>query len=722
MRALPPKVIRLRFPRDVRSRLLVVLLSLTALPTLLIGGLAYYNARKSIDTRVAGQLVSIVDLKGEQIKTWIGALSADARLLAENILNEEHFTEILDPRIKPARRAEFGAFLIDNLHGMQQVRQGYSEISFIDAQGRIVLSTEPARIGMDLAANPVVSGTFTSRTGAFIRDIHRSDDGHLEMAVGHVIHEVDLVTKRRQSRVNGAIVIRVRMADTIFPLLRTGPGMGDTGETLLVRTDGPETVFLSPLRFATQAPLPLRFLNGPSYGRPVILTSLGPEGMAAKVLDYRGVPTLVAYRIIPQTKWGIVAKVDMAETLAPAGELTRQWMLITAFVLLTTFGTAVLLAYALTRPLAQLAATAQEVAAGNLDAEVAVRRKDELGNLAESFRTMIAAVRARDTDLRAQNEDVTRLLDLATRTEAERRRAEEEIRALNVQLEQRVAQRTAQIAQVNQELKRANETADHANQAKSAFLARMSHELRTPLNAVIGFSELLLERISGDLTEKQEEYLRDIRDSGTHLLTLINDILDISKIEAGRMELNFADTNLNEVADAALTTLRPLIGQKRLGVTTLVDPGATIVRADEVRLKQILLNLLSNAVKFTPEGGQIRVTARAVNEEIEVAVEDTGPGISPEDQTKLFREFTQLQTPQPVNRQGTGLGLSLVKRLVELHGGRVLIESELGKGSRFIFYLPRHAIGEPSSRDSHAGDARTASPSVRRDLRSQSAG
>jgi PAS domain S-box-containing protein len=245
-------------------------------------------------------------------------------------------------------------------------------------------------------------------------------------------------------------------------------------------------------------------------------------------------------------------------------------------------------------------------------------------------------------------------------------------------------------------IRRAKEEAEQANRSKSMFLSRMSHELRTPLNAIIGFSDLLLERVGGDLTAKQEEFLRDIRDSGMHLLTLINDVLDISKIEAGRMELYVTDADLPEVVESALTTVLPLVEQKHLDVSSTFDPGVTVVRADKVRLKQILCNLLSNAAKFTPEGGKIRVEAHRAGGEVEIAVVDTGPGIAPADQARLFQEFTQLQAVRGAPA-GTGLGLALVRRLVDLHGGRVWVESQVGSGSRFVVRLPIGTAPEPAA-------------------------
>jgi signal transduction histidine kinase/HAMP domain-containing protein len=230
-----------------------------------------------------------------------------------------------------------------------------------------------------------------------------------------------------------------------------------------------------------------------------------------------------------------------------------------------------------------------------------------------------------------------------------------------------------------------------ANRHKSEFLANMSHELRTPLNAVIGFSEVLLERMFGEVNPKQEEYLQDILSSGKHLLSLINDILDLSKIEAGRMELEAQAFDLPAALDNALTLIKERAARNSIALEVHVDPRIGEILADERKVKQVLLNLLSNAVKFTPEGGKITMRAVMNGEAVAVSVADTGIGIAAEDQEAVFEEFRQVGTDYARKREGTGLGLALARRLVELHGGKLSLQSELGKGSTFTFTIPVRA-------------------------------
>jgi len=264
----------------------------------------------------------------------------------------------------------------------------------------------------------------------------------------------------------------------------------------------------------------------------------------------------------------------------------------------------------------------------------------------------------------------------------ERRRTEEALQALTASLEQKVQERTTELAI-------ARDQALAATRHKSEFLANMSHELRTPLNAVIGFSEVLPERMFGDVNPKQEEYLQDILSSGRHLLTLINDILDLSKVEAGRMELELTTFHLPEVLrkTLALVTERATRHGIRLSIET--DPQLAEWTADERKVKQVLLNLLSNAIKFTADGGHIQVRATPANDSVAIAVSDTGIGIAPYDLPRIFDEFYQARSEHVRKREGTGLGLALAKKFVELQGGRIAVDSEVGRGSTFTFTLPK---------------------------------
>jgi signal transduction histidine kinase len=215
----------------------------------------------------------------------------------------------------------------------------------------------------------------------------------------------------------------------------------------------------------------------------------------------------------------------------------------------------------------------------------------------------------------------------------------------------------------------------------------MSHELRTPLNAIIGFSEVLLERLFGDLNAKQADYLRDILASGQHQLALVNDILDLSKVEAGRMELQLSTFSLRAVIDDGITMLRETAARGGVVLEVECDPRVDTIEADERKVRQVLFNLLSNAVKFTPKGGTVSVRTRARPDAVEISVDDTGVGIAPEDQGRIFEEFAQAKEGK--SREGsTGLGLTLAKRFVELHGGALNLRSAVGQGSTFSFVLP----------------------------------
>jgi signal transduction histidine kinase len=255
-----------------------------------------------------------------------------------------------------------------------------------------------------------------------------------------------------------------------------------------------------------------------------------------------------------------------------------------------------------------------------------------------------------------------------------------------------------QNARLFQELARKSQELEVASRHKSEFLASMSHELRTPLNAVIGFSDVLLDRLFGDLTPKQEQYLENIRESGRHLRDLINDILDLSKVEAGKMQLELASMSLREALEHGIAMVSERAEREGLSLRLSIEDGVDVVVADPLRLKQVILNLLTNAVKFTPSGGGIEASAARIADEIHVSVQDSGIGIAESEQARIFEAFQQGRQAASASAEGTGLGLALSKRIVELHGGRLWVTSRVGQGSTFSFSIPDGApVGVPGT-------------------------
>ena len=250
----------------------------------------------------------------------------------------------------------------------------------------------------------------------------------------------------------------------------------------------------------------------------------------------------------------------------------------------------------------------------------------------------------------------------------------------------------ANVNRMNDELQRLYRELETASRHKSEFLANMSHELRTPLNAIIGFSQVLRDGLFGEVNAKQEEYLEDILTSGHHLLALINDVLDLSKVEAGQVQLELAPFSIEDALERGVSMVREQATRNGVQVTLHANDGLHVVTGDERRVRQVIFNLLSNAVKFTSAGGSVDVTATRANGEVRVSVADTGPGITEDDLDRIFEEFQQTEAGAR-QHEGTGLGLALSKRFVEMHGGRIWCDSEVGKGSTFVFTIPAAAVG-----------------------------
>jgi signal transduction histidine kinase/DNA-binding response OmpR family regulator len=298
--------------------------------------------------------------------------------------------------------------------------------------------------------------------------------------------------------------------------------------------------------------------------------------------------------------------------------------------------------------------------------------------------------------------EVSTLIDAFNEMMGQIEQKEAGLKRAHDELEQRVQERTAELVAAQKEVEaysqsilRAKEDIERASKFKDQFLSTMSHELRTPLNAVLGFSELLSDTRYGPLNERQQRYVNHIHTSGHHLLQLINDILDLSKIEAGRLQLNLEDVSVHAAFEEVCGALQPLVDGKSQSLTRFASPDL-VVRADGTRLKQMLMNLLGNAIKFTPEGGKIELAARPSGDFVRIEVRDSGPGIPPEEKHRIFEAFHRLKQADK-SIEGTGLGLAITRSLVELHGGRLDLESEPGSGNCFFFTLP--AVRTPETKE-----------------------
>ncbi len=383
-----------------------------------------------------------------------------------------------------------------------------------------------------------------------------------------------------------------------------------------------------------------------------LTTDAAAQGVVTDGRDPQGTEVLSAFERVDPPGWRVFVEEPLSEAFAPIQASIWRTVALLIVFLLVAIATSVLLARNLARPIEAIQVAAAKIGSGSLDQRIDTSSRDELGALADEFNRMAA-----------------------------------QLEASHAGLELQVQERTRELASALAELDEKTRQLEAASRHKSEFLANMSHELRTPLNAISGFSQVLRKQLFGEINEKQAEYLDDILDSSRHLQSLIDDVLDLSKVEAGQIDLHVAPFSLPEALERGVVIVRERATREGVSVSLSSEPGVETVVGDERRVVQVIFNLLSNAVKFTPAGGTVDVAAARRDGEVLVSVTDTGPGIAPEDQDRIFEEFQQAEAGKE-QMEGTGLGLALSKRLVELHGGRIWVDSERGRGSTFVFTLP----------------------------------
>jgi two-component system, NtrC family, sensor kinase len=528
-----------------------------------------------------------------------------------------------------------------DFHRLLEREELISQLSYVDPSGRERVRTsplEPDRTNgrVDLSSAPEFVRARAEKKYLGRVYFQRGSQPHVTIAVsetppgrGVIVADVDL------SSVSD-IIARARVGTTGYAYAVDGRGVLITHRDINLVLRRTSFAALPQVRAA--------------------LTSKSSRSETATVgRDQDGTKVLSAYQTVKPLGWRVFVEEPLSEAYAPLrAAIWRTAFLLIAFLLLAV-ATSVFLARRLVRPIESIQVAAAKIGSGELDQRIEVSSNDELGALADEFNRMAAQLQESYSGLELKVEERTHELGLA-------------LNALDMKSHELEA----------------------ASQHKSDFLANMSHELRTPLNAILGFSQVLREEMVGEVNEKQAEYLDDILSSAHHLLSLINDVLDLSKVEAGQFELEIAPFSLRDSLERGVVMVRERATRDGVRIALAADPDADVVKGDERRVRQVIFNLLSNAVKFTPEGGVVDVSAKRVDGEIHVSVTDTGPGLAPGDHERIFDEFQQTGAGIE-QREGTGLGLALSKSLVELHGGRIWVDSELGRGSTFVFALPVEA-------------------------------
>ena len=525
-----------------------------------------------------------------------------------------------------------------DFHGLLLRDKLISKLSYLDAAGKERVRTSPLEIdrvdsGIDFSSSAKFTRARAERPYFGRVYFERGSQPHMTISVaepggrGVVVAEVDLSFVRQ-------VIERARIGTAGYAYAVDARG------ELITHPD-----INLVLRHTNLASLP--------QVRAALHSSARDAAAAAtNGRDQNGTKVLSAVQTINALGWHVFVEEPLSEAFGPIeAAIWRTALLLVAFLVLA-IATGVLLARRLVRPIESIQTAAAKIGSGALDQRIEVASHDELGALADQFNRMAG-----------------------------------QLQESYAGLEQKVEERTRELARALAALDEKGRQLEAASRHKSEFLASMSHELRTPLNAIIGFSQVLRERLYGELNEKQESYVDDILSSGTHLLSLINDVLDLSKIEAGEVTLDVAPFSLHESLERGVVMVRERALKDGVEVTLAANGEVDVVAGDERRIRQVIFNLLSNAVKFTPTGGTVDVRATRVNGEVRVSVADTGPGIAAENRERIFEDFQQTDAGIE-KREGTGLGLALSRRLVELHGGRIWVASELGHGSTFVFTLP----------------------------------
>ncbi len=615
----------------------------------LVGSLAlfYSVTRHALLESLSDHLNTTARSRANHIKTFLDAYKNNLILAGQ------------DPRIHVALEqlgngpsADTLANVTTVLQELKRTNQDCTRVYVADPQGIIIADTDANNTGRNISDSAVFSG---GRDGFYAEDVCSNGPSDVD-----ILAFAWPVGRDDTNRLQGILIMEVS-ANALNRITGALTGLGQSGEVYIVNRNG---LMITPSRFTRESHLRIDNVNTQQCYDDVV--RFGQRAHREKTLlycDYRDATVLGTHAHIHDMRWCLCAKIDKTEAFAPLTMIGKMGLLIMAAVLAVVWLLGGVVARRLTKSIRELRHGIELVGQGDLKHRVEMHTGDEIAELSRAFDDMTEKLQSNMTSVN----NLHREIEVRKRTETF--------------------------------LKAARDEAERATQAKGEFLANMSHELRTPMNAIIGFSQVLQ---SEDLPPEHAEYVGIIEDCCQRLLTLIDDILDLSKIEAGHMSVDACEFTLEKVLKEMEVFLRPLADKKNLGFS--VEMCGTVpptMRTDPVRLHQCLINLIGNAIKFTDEGRvQLKVSAAGNGQPcVRFDIEDTGPGIPDDKQSEIFEAFKQADGSATRKHGGTGLGLAIVKQLVELLGGHISVESGEGKGSTFTVILPAYLETENGQPD-----------------------
>jgi signal transduction histidine kinase/DNA-binding response OmpR family regulator len=663
----------------IATRLLCAFLVIALVPLSIVTYLTYTISDQSLRHEVTNNLRAIADSKAHQIETYARERQQDVTVLARmpSLVNafeplERAFREHgLDAPEYTAIEHELRPFLRDYLS-----RSGYADLFLIAPSGDAMFSS---RRGEDLGSNFYTGpnrGTELARVFDRAKNLLETEISDFEYyAATNEPAAFIAAPVVKGGVVIGVVVLQMSNAE-VYAVVNDYTGLGQTGETVVGSRVENDVVIVTPLRHDPLAAFRRRIPLGSEIEGALQQAAQRTPGDGIGI-DYRGKPVMAAWRYLPSLRWAMVVKIDAGEAFAPIAHLQKAVLIVAGITLVCVVVGALVVARSISSPILSLTRVVRLMSRGDLQQEVPVATNDEVGELGRAFNTMTA-----------------------------------DLRQLYATIEERVRVRTQELHQSNEALESARKDAEEANRTKSQFLANMSHELRTPLNAIIGYSEMLQEEAEDLGQDEFTPDLQKINAAGKHLLTLINDILDLSKIEAGKMDLYLETFDLASMLDDVATTVQPLVEKNANNLVVQRPDALGFMRADLTKVRQSLFNLLSNASKFTTQGSiSLAVTREPISafsppglggteggDWITFRVSDTGIGISPEQMARLFQPFTQADASTTRQYGGTGLGLTITRRFCQMMGGDITVESEGGKGSMFIIRLPAEVVDPKAGR------------------------